>query len=278
MPDVAFVEIDSLDLAQGANPVDELRAVIEKNLHGAAAVVAHGLAAGAAIEAVSNVDPDIGLLLLSPQYVKRGKPAAKIVQAFLRQHAMKRLLTTVARAKHRKLLRDPLYVRAQLRTMVRAESALDAGLVQEARERIADPRMLAAVENTADTVLAVLRPIDPAAEENTRNRVGRGPGLALLPDAGVSGRRRRRAPNVATLGHTFVVGCKRRRCVDPENFAPLAQLVEHRTFNPLVPGSIPGGRTNSLPKKRQRAPLAQLVEQVTLNHLVEGSSPPRCKI
>lgn len=31
--------------------------------------------------------------------------------------------------------------------------------------------------------------------------------------------------------------------------APLAQLVEHRTFNPLVPGSIPGGRTFFFPEE-----------------------------
>jgi hypothetical protein len=60
--------------------------------------------------------------------------------------------------------------------------------------------------------------------------------------------------------------------------APLAQLVEHRTFNPLVPGSIPGGRTFFLPEELGDAPLAQLVEQVTLNHLVGGSSPSRCRI
>lgn len=59
--------------------------------------------------------------------------------------------------------------------------------------------------------------------------------------------------------------------------APLAQLVEHRTFNPLVPGSIPGGRTFFFPEELADAPLAQLVEQVTLNHLVGGSSPSRCK-
>ncbi len=180
MSDVDFVEIDSLNLAQIGNPVDELRAVIEKSLGGAAAVVAHGLAARAAIEAVANVDPGIALVLLSPQYVKRAKASA-IVRACVRQAAMKRLLTVVARRKHHKLLRDPLYVRTQLRTMVHTESALDVALVQEARDRIADSRMFEAVEKTADYVLAILRPIDPAAEARTSNRLVLGKGSLCSP-------------------------------------------------------------------------------------------------
>ena len=39
---------------------------------------------------------------------------------------------------------------------------------------------------------------------------------------------------------------KSERINDPLGFlllAPLAQLVEHRTLNPQVPGSSPGGRT-----------------------------------
>ena len=47
---------------------------------------------------------------------------------------------------------------------------------------------------------------------------------------------------------------------------PLAQMVEHLTFNQGVPGSNPGWTT--IP-----APLAQLVEQLTLNQWALGSSP-----
>jgi hypothetical protein len=78
--------------------------------------------------------------------------------------------------------------------------------------------------------------------------------------------------------------------------APLAQLVEHRTFNPLVPGSSPGGRSvfirsdaafatprldvPSRPALRYRlvCTASSMVEQLTLNQLVEGSSPSRCTI
>ena len=51
-------------------------------------------------------------------------------------------------------------------------------------------------------------------------------------------------------------------------YGPLAQAVEHMTFNHVVRGSSPRWFTN--------APLAQLVEQLTLNQWVLGSSPRRC--
>ena len=45
---------------------------------------------------------------------------------------------------------------------------------------------------------------------------------------------------------------KSERLNDPLGFlllAPLAQLAEHRTLNPQVPGSSPGGRTNKSPTR-----------------------------
>ena len=50
------------------------------------------------------------------------------------------------------------------------------------------------------------------------------------------------------------------------NQGPLAQPVEHRTFNPQVPSS-------SLGRPTIFSDIAQLVEQVAVNHLVAGSSP-----
>ena len=52
----------------------------------------------------------------------------------------------------------------------------------------------------------------------------------------------------------------------PAKGGPLAQMVEHLTFNQGVPGSIPGWTTIY-------ALLAQLVEQLTLNQWAQGSSP-----
>ena len=55
---------------------------------------------------------------------------------------------------------------------------------------------------------------------------------------------------------------------DLSRFESVAQLVEHRTFNPMVVGSIPTRFTNN-------GPLAQLVEPPAHNRLVLGSSPRR---
>ena len=54
----------------------------------------------------------------------------------------------------------------------------------------------------------------------------------------------------------------------------IAQLVEQRTENPCVPGSIPGGTT--IPKSLHHirvGAIAQLVEQRTENPCVPGSIP-----
>ncbi len=55
----------------------------------------------------------------------------------------------------------------------------------------------------------------------------------------------------------------------------LAQLVEQRTENPCVPGSIPGETTKrlDLSLKNPNGFLAQLVEQRTENPCVPGSIP-----
>ncbi len=52
----------------------------------------------------------------------------------------------------------------------------------------------------------------------------------------------------------------------------IAQLVEQRTENPCVPGSIPGG-TTFLIRFAHFGAIAQLVEQRTENPCVPGSIP-----
>ena len=46
----------------------------------------------------------------------------------------------------------------------------------------------------------------------------------------------------------------------PFFFAPIAQLVEHRTFNPLVAGSIPAGGTCVLCEDQQTSQFSCLGE------------------
>ena len=59
------------------------------------------------------------------------------------------------------------------------------------------------------------------------------------------------------------------------HYAQLAQLVEQRTENPCVSGSIP--ELGIEKKIRYYGILAQLVEHLTFNQVVRGSNP-RCLI
>ena len=64
--------------------------------------------------------------------------------------------------------------------------------------------------------------------------------------------------------------------LDNPSRGAIAQLVEQRTENPCVPGSIPGGTTFLTTVARDtlfRGAIAQLVEQRTENPCVPGSIP-----
>ena len=60
-------------------------------------------------------------------------------------------------------------------------------------------------------------------------------------------------------------------------YAQIAQLVEQRTENPRVTGSIPVLGILSIIYNGQVGTLAQVVEHLTFNQVVRGSSP-RCLI
>jgi hypothetical protein len=180
LPDVTFSEVDPLDFAGCLDMARALRAGLEQALRGANAVVAHGLAAGVAIEAVANVNSAIGVVLLAPGYLARANTAARLMSGLLAVSAVAGTLVTVARSKHNRLLRDDAYVRKQLEFMVRRD-AIDDGLVKEAGERIRDPRMRQVIEQTAAVVQAALRPIDPAADAAVRNRTALGARMRSSP-------------------------------------------------------------------------------------------------
>ena len=57
------------------------------------------------------------------------------------------------------------------------------------------------------------------------------------------------------------------------NYASVAQLVEQRTENPRVVGSIPTGGTTGIYDTRKNADVAHLVERHLAKVEVAGSSP-----
>ena len=84
--------------------------------------------------------------------------------------------------------------------------------------------------------------------------------------AGWSSLEARRAHNPKVIGSNPI----------PATHAQIAQLVEQRTENPRVAGSIPALGILRLLRMRNGI-LAQLVEHLTFNQVVRGSNP-RCLI
>ncbi len=85
--------------------------------------------------------------------------------------------------------------------------------------------------------------------------------FSLVIDAGWSSSEARRAHNPKVVGSNPT----------PATHAQIAQLVEQRTENPRVAGSIPALGIEKY------GILAQVVEHLTFNQVVRGSSP-RCLI
>jgi hypothetical protein len=137
-------------------------------LIGAQAIVAHGTAARVAIEATAEW---VG-----------GIPAS------------------VARAKRRRLLAEEPYIRKRLRLLVRGDVITDE-LVNEARSRIADPRMDLIEDRTAEILSEVLTPVDAHINEVVSRR------LVLLGEGPSDRKLRARAP-------ATVVEAKQRSVLD----------------------------------------------------------------
>ncbi len=98
------------------------------------------------------------ILLLSPLIVTRDSAALRAMRGLVGGLGG-RALTAFARSKRRKLVTDESYVRKQLMLLVRKDR-ITADLLREAQARIADPRMDAVTDRTAETLRSVLTPTD----------------------------------------------------------------------------------------------------------------------
>jgi hypothetical protein len=175
VPEFDFIDVDLLDAATGENIVDAARRRIETALSGAHAIVAHGTAARAAIEAVARVDSSIPVILLSPLIVSRQTILLGLVRVLAGMGG--NTLASIARTKRRRLLVDESYLRKQLNLLVRSDLITDE-LLNEARARIADSRTDLIVARTAEMLRGVLTPIDPRIDESVSHRMlllGEGP-------------------------------------------------------------------------------------------------------
>ncbi len=175
-PEFEFIEVDLMEIAFEERLRDAARSRIESALRGARAIIAHGTAAPIAIEAVSATDPAIPILLLSPRIVMRPSPLLAAIQTIFSGKGAD-ILNAFARSKHRRLLKNDAYVRKQLALLVRNDLITEE-LLNDAKARIADPGMEAIVSRSAESLRALLTPIDEHANTAVSKRMvllGEGP-------------------------------------------------------------------------------------------------------
>jgi hypothetical protein len=168
-PEFEFVEVDPLIVAGDADMERHVRDAVEAALHDADAVVAHGGAARLALDAVAQTRPTLPAVLLTPMMVLRPTLPLRIVGAVLEWPFVDQLITGYARSKLRRLRADRGYVRRQLGFFVRRDLISDA-LVDEAQQRLRDPRAASAVERTREFMAAALTPLNPETDRVVTNK------------------------------------------------------------------------------------------------------------
>ncbi len=154
--DLEFRDLDLLELPPGGASTTAMKQVIKTAAEGAAAIVAHGAVAAIVLETVNDFSLTVPVLLLSPIPITKDSLKLRFFRALLRG-PIGNILASVATSKRRKLLNDAGYLRKQLGFVVR-EDAITPELLQEAHERVADPRMEAFCTSTAETLLTILTP------------------------------------------------------------------------------------------------------------------------
>jgi hypothetical protein len=168
-PDLTFVEVDTLDFADSRDISIACRQAILEAADDTDCLVAHNAAAKPAIEAVAQMSRPPPILLLSPILVKRNTPALQIARFVLGSNIGRQVLTALARSKQSRLISDRQYLKQQLALLIDEGHITDA-MLEEAAARVADPRTARSVERTAEVVLAVADPIDPAVDAKVQRR------------------------------------------------------------------------------------------------------------
>lgn len=170
-------EIDTLDLADSLDIELALAVRLGTELEGAVALVAHGTVARSVVEFLARSRPDLPLVLLSPLMIVRSSPLQRVFRTIVGSQLGNRALGAFAMSKYRRLCDDRMFVEQQLRTFVSAEF-LSHELVEEAQQRLRDPRSRRFVERTGELLKAIITPVDIAAwasvSRNCRVLIGSG--------------------------------------------------------------------------------------------------------
>lgn len=156
-PDLAFRDFDLFDIPPGAGHIARLKSAISVASQGACAIVAHGLVATAVLETVRENALATPVLVLSPLlFTPRHNITTRIGRWLLRA-GLGKLMVAASKAKLRKLIADRGCLRKELAVTVR-ESAITPNLVEEAHQRLSDPRMGAFISHFEDTMQLLLAP------------------------------------------------------------------------------------------------------------------------
>lgn len=168
-PELTFAEVDALDFANAPDVAEAGRDAIRRAARDAGCVIAHHTAAKPAIEAVAQMPGHIPVLLLSPVLVRRRTPLLRVLRSVLGVRLLREALVSAARSKRERLLHDREFLKKQMLLLVDSKCVSDA-LLQEAEERIADPRTARSVERTAEVLLELTSPIDSAIDAKVERR------------------------------------------------------------------------------------------------------------
>jgi hypothetical protein len=176
-PEFDFTELDPFFVGVAVDLERAVHDILAAAICDADAIVAHSGAARAALEAVARERPDLPVMLLSPFILGRPATLFRLVRTVFGRPPLSWVLDAFARSKHRRLRSDRSYVVKQLAFFV-APNGMSEALVDEAQERIRDPRTDRIVERTSEFFRYALTPLDVDSEKAVCNRVvlsGTGP-------------------------------------------------------------------------------------------------------
>jgi len=168
-PEFRFTEIDVLALADAADISAACRDAVLEGARDADAVVAHNTAAKPVIEALAQMSREVPLLLLSPAIIRRTTPLLEAFRRIIATPLGRATLTSFARSKQRRLSDERNYLKKQMSLLV-DEQYISRELLDEAMQRVRDPRCVRAVERTAEVVLDVTAPLDAAVDATVQRR------------------------------------------------------------------------------------------------------------
>lgn len=168
-PEFCFTEIDVLAFAGSPDVSAACRRAVIEAAHDADAVVAHNTAAKPVIEALAQISREVPVLLLSPAIIRRTSLLLRAFRFIIATPVGRALLTSFAGSKQKRLSNETSYLKKQMSLLV-SEDHISQKLLDEAMERVRDPRCARAVERTVEVVLEVTSPIDAAANAKVKRR------------------------------------------------------------------------------------------------------------